>query len=156
MFVFEHSPLAQASALDRKKKRDELALAQQAYLSLCPQDLMACAVPGIDGAYEVSHSSSLLTSSGLINSVSTHRRSWNRVEDACMVSCIIMGRWTILVPDPSRSAALKVGVLLIDSCSAGGALMGAATCTSGRCEYTACQRGYELLEGYCVPVLGGR
>jgi hypothetical protein len=46
--------------------------------------------------------------------------------------------------------------MLIDSCSAGGALMGAATCTSGNCEYTACQRGYELLEGYCVPVLGAR
>jgi hypothetical protein len=73
-----------------------------------------------------------------------------------MVSCIIMVLWTILVPDPSRSAAIEVRVLLIDSCSAGGALMGAATCTSGKCEYTACQRGYELLEGHCVPVLGAR
>jgi hypothetical protein len=51
VFVFEHSPLAQASALDRKKKRDELNL--KAPLSLCPGGLSACAVPGIDGAYEV-------------------------------------------------------------------------------------------------------
>jgi len=54
VFVFEHSPLAQASALDRKKKRDELTLAQQAYVSLCPNEMIACTVPGIDGAYEVS------------------------------------------------------------------------------------------------------
>jgi hypothetical protein len=54
VFVFEHSPLAQASALDRKKKRDELTLAQQAHVALCPSSMIACTVPGIDGAYEVS------------------------------------------------------------------------------------------------------
>lgn len=53
VFVFEHSPLAQASALDRKKKRDDLLLAEQALVTLCPDGLTACTVPGIDGAYEV-------------------------------------------------------------------------------------------------------
>jgi hypothetical protein len=54
VFVFEHSPLAQASALDRKKKRDDLTLAQQFHVALCPSSMIACTVPGIDGAYEVS------------------------------------------------------------------------------------------------------
>jgi hypothetical protein len=39
------------------------------------------------------------------------------------------------------------------SCTASGASLGAATCTNGQCEYTACQKGYELLEGYCMPLL---
>ena len=54
VFVFEHSPLAAQSALDRKKKRDELLVAEQALATLCPAGLTACTVPGIDGAYEVS------------------------------------------------------------------------------------------------------
>jgi hypothetical protein len=47
----------------------------------------------------------------------------------------------------------NVEMELMSSCTASGASLGAATCTNGQCEYTACQRGYELLEGYCMPIL---
>lgn len=66
MFVFEHSPLAQVSALDRKRRRDELNL--KAPTSLCPGGMSACIVPGIEGAYEVRL---LLTSSGCTKRIET-------------------------------------------------------------------------------------
>lgn len=126
VFVFEHSPLAQASALDRKKKRDELTLAQQAYVSLCPNEMIACTVPGIDGAYECLDPSAELESCGGCLHGQLHNNG------------------TLDYSSPGSD------------CSASRASLGAATCTNGKCEYTACQKGYELLEGYCMPILGSR
>lgn len=108
VFVFEHSPLAQASALDRKKKRDELTLAQQAYVSLCPNEMIACTVPGIDGAYEVSH---ILSSRiGADSSASTPRPSLNHVVVVFMVSSTTTVLWTTPIQDPSKSPSLIRGL----------------------------------------------
>lgn len=101
VFVFEHSPLAQASALDRKKKRDELTLAQQAYVSLCPNEMIACTVPGIDGAYEVSHIVSSRT--GADSSASIPRPSLNHVVVVSTANSTTTVLSTTQVQDPSKS-----------------------------------------------------
>lgn len=126
VFVFEHSPLAQASALDRKKKRDDLLVAEQALVSLCPGGMAACTVPGIDGAYECLDTSSELESCG-----------------GCLHGQLY-SNGTLDYSGPGSD------------CTAAGAAMGAATCINGQCQVTHCQEGYELLEGYCLPILGRR
>jgi len=108
VFVFEHSPLAQASALDRKKKRDELTLAQQAYVSLCPNEMIACTVPGIDGAYEVSQVVS--SRIGADGSASIPRPSLNHVVVVFMVSFTTTVLWTTPIQDPSKSPSLIRGL----------------------------------------------
>jgi len=100
--VFEHSPLAQASALDRKKKRDELTIK---HVSLCPGGMSACAIPGIDGAYEVNLSESERKTRA-DDSASIHRVSWNRVAVACTERSMVMGRWITLLLDQSKSDIL--------------------------------------------------
>lgn len=101
VFVFEHSPLAQASALDRKKKRDKLTLVQQGYVYLCPNSMIACAVPGIDGTYEVSLHLVRLNKADMLSAL-TPRLSWNHAVVVSMVNFIIMALWTMLVQDLSK------------------------------------------------------
>jgi hypothetical protein len=52
--VWEHSPIAQASNLDRKKKREAAAAKKRALPLFCPRGMTACGIEGVEGAFEVS------------------------------------------------------------------------------------------------------
>jgi len=67
--------------------------------------MSACAIPGIDGAYEVNLSESERKTRA-DDSASTHRVSWNRVAVACTERSMVMGRWITLLLDQSKSDIL--------------------------------------------------
>ncbi|WVR08575.1 hypothetical protein IAU60_005630 [Kwoniella sp. DSM 27419] len=121
-YIYNLTPAPQATSNTRRKLKERAALAQANRNQYCPAGLTACAIDGHQESFECVDSSSDLESCG---------------------GCI----------DGMYGVSNVTGSGVGQDCSAiPGVALGGVTCTRGRCNVSACKKGYALVGHGCVPV----